>query len=272
MVMNPKLFRISTENIKYQQADALKRNRAKRHKSKVFFVEGVKPLNQLTQSRVEILAFLYSPETNHSDWANEILRNSRAEEHWELSLGLMSQLSDKEETSEIIALAKIPNQETLEIPASENMLVLVFDRPTSPGNFGTIIRSAVAMKVNGIIMTGHGVDLYDPKTIRASLGTQFALPILQYGSHTEVGQWCDKQQNAQCIGTSVKAKKIISDQDFSKPTVLILGNEAKGLSLGYRDLCDEIVKIETPGSGSSLNVSSAAAIALYEINRQRAAR
>ena len=83
----------------------------------------------------------------------------------------MEKLSDKEEDiSELIAVVSIPEDDLSRIKIKDNMLVVIFDRPSSHGNFGTLIRSCEALKVDGVIVTGHSIDIYDPKTIRASIG------------------------------------------------------------------------------------------------------
>jgi len=267
--MKSKIIKIFSENNKYQHAEVLKRNRVKRQKFREFLVEGVRQIDQLVKSDWKINAFLYSDLS--SDWAKKIIKNSKAEEHWELSRDLIRKLSDKEETSEIIAIVEMPEDDLSKIKVDSNLLVLVLDMPASPGNIGTIIRTSDALKVDGIIITGHAADLYDPRTIRASLGTIFSTKVIRLDSYKEVLSWSKslKLNNVQVIGTSVKTSKDISSIDFSKPTILLVGNETKGLSFNYKEMCDDIVKIKISGKASSLNVSCASAIVLYEVDRQR---
>jgi TrmH family RNA methyltransferase len=156
------------------------------------------------------------------------------------------------------------------------LLVVIFDRPASPGNLGTILRSCDALGADGLIITGHGVDLYDPETVSASVGSLFAVPALRVGSPRELEPWfalVRKQIGQfQLIGSSAKTDRLISEHDWRPPTVVVIGNETNGLSAYYKERCDAIVTIPQVGAASSLNVASAASILLYEIQRQRRAK
>ena len=90
--------------------------------------------------------------------------------------------SNKSEPSELLALVAMPADDLDRIPLSPDLLVVAFDRPASPGNLGSIIRSCDALGAHGVIMTGHSVDLYDPETISASVGSLFALPVVRLPS------------------------------------------------------------------------------------------
>ena len=152
---------------------------------------------------------------------------------------------------------------------------MVFDRPASPGNLGTIIRSCDALHVDGLVITGHAADLYDPETISATTGSFFALPVVRLPSRKELMPWFATIEQTigsfQIVGSSAKAEEEITTHDFTKPTILVIGNETWGLSAGYKELCDSIVRIPIYGSATSLNVACAASVMLYEIDRQRRA-
>lgn len=271
----PKLLRVSKENNAYQYAETLKRNRIKRQRCGEFFVEGVKPIEQAIKFGWDISSFYYTKQKPLSNWAKNILKNSRAEKHFDLSLDIHAKLSDKEDPSELMAIVKIPENDLSRINTNKDFLVIVFDRPSNPGNLGSVIRSCDAYKANGMIITGHGVDLYDPQTIRSSIGTLFSLPVISLSSHKELLSWIDKIKGKtgeiQIIGSSAKADKNIYQQDFTKPTLLIIGNETFGISKAYKELSNELVKIPIYGSASSLNVACATSIMLYEIYKQRKA-
>ena len=271
--MKPRLVKIYSENNDFQYAETLRRRREKRQRHKEFFVEGVRPINQALKYHWDIRAFLYSQEKALSDWAKNILRDSQAITHFELPLALLEKLSNKAEASELIALVTMPEDDLERIPLKQNMLIVLFDRPASQGNLGTIIRSCDALGVDGLIMTGHTVDLYDPETISATTGSFFALPTVRLPSHKELLPWLEtiraKIGPFSIVGSSEKAEQAISSHDFTQPTMLVVGNETWGMSAGYSELCDTIVKIPMVGSASSLNVACATSIILYEIDRQR---
>src|SRR4029079_3999527 len=86
------------------------------------------------------------------------------------------------------------------IPPGDDLLVVVFDRPSTPGNIGTLIRSADAFGATGVIVTGHAADPYDPRAVRASTGSLFALPVVRVPSHREVLAWIG-DAGVQVVGT-----------------------------------------------------------------------
>jgi len=271
--MKPRIVRIFSENNDFQYVETLRRNRVKRQRTHEFFVEGVRAINLALKHHWKVRAFLYSRERKLSDWAEDILHSSQAEIHYELPLPLLEKLSNKEETSELLAIVTMLDDNLARIQLHEQLLVVVFDRPASPGNLGSIIRSCDALRVDGLIITGHSVDVYDPETIRASTGSFFALPVVRLPSQKELRPWFDSIRERvgafQIVGSDERAEHPIDAHDFTQPTVLVVGNETWGMSASYKELCDEVVKIPIYGSASSLNVASATSIVLYEVDRQR---
>lgn len=270
--MAAKVLTITKENATFQVLNALKSNREKRN-HEGFLFEGVRNINNAITYRWNIKAFFYSSEKGLSDWAKDILKNSNAETHYDLSLELLNKLSNKEEASELLALGEIPKDDLKKIPEKENPLIVIFDRPSSPGNLGTIIRSCDALGVDGLVITGHAVDLYDPETISATTGSLFSLPVVRVQSQKELDEWIAslrvKHPTLQIVGTDENGSETIYEHDFKTPTVLLAGNEKWGLSAGYKEMADSMVNIPMQGSASSLNVAVATSIVLSEINRQR---
>ncbi|MDQ3327878.1 MAG: rRNA methyltransferase [Chloroflexota bacterium] len=274
--MSPQLVRIHAEDADFQYAETLRRNRTKRQRHREFFVEGVRPINLALEHGWEIRAFLYSRERPLSGWAEGVLSRARAHIHYELPLHLMAALSGKEATSELIALISMPPDDPSRIPIHEDLLVVVFDRPASPGNLGTVVRSCDALGAHGLIVTGHAVDVYAPEVVSASAGSLFTTPIIRLPSHHELLPWLDVIQTAigdfQVVGSSAKADTDLSDSDLTRPAVLVVGNETRGLSEAYRELCDVLVRIPMGGAATSLNVACATSIILYEVGAQRRAK
>ena len=268
-----KIVAIYSENADFQILETLQRNRNKRNKLQQFFVEGVRPVTQAMQNAWKIQALIYSPERRLSNWAENILQNAQAQVHYALPLSLMQKLSQKDESSELMAIVSMPEDRLERISEQEPLLLVVFDRPSSPGNLGTVIRTSDALGVQGMVITGHAVDLYDPETIRATTGSFFALPVVRQPSHQELLPWFDelrqRHNGLQIVGTSSKARLPIHEFDFTQPILLLIGNENHGLSEGYKALADAMVTIPMSGSASSLNAACAASILLYEITRQR---
>ena len=274
--MAPRIQKIYTENSTFQLIETLRRNREKRHRQNAFFVEGVRPINQALAHGWQIAAFAYAFDKPLSDWAQHILRDSTAETHYALPAALLAKLSLKNEPSELLAVVKMAADDLDRIPIRDQMLIVLFDRPASHGNLGSIIRSCDALRADGLVITGHAVDLYDPETISATTGSLFALPVVRQSGLGELRPWFDRIRLQlgvfQLVGTSEDASETIDQHDFRGPTLLALGNETWGLSSAYQHACDVLVKIPMSGSASSLNVANAASIMLYEIDRQRRTR
>jgi TrmH family RNA methyltransferase len=155
----------------------------------------------------------------------------------------------------------------------ENPVFILFDRPSKKGNLGTILRSADALFVDQIFFTGHAVDIYDHNVITTSMGSFFKLPFKFLNSNQEfedlISNLKSNYKDFQIIATSLQTNNLIEDCNFTKPTLLLVGNEAKGLSKFYIDKADKLVKIDMRENIDSLNVACATSICLYEINRQR---
>jgi TrmH family RNA methyltransferase len=269
----PRIIQVRSSNNDFQHAEVLRRNRQKRQHFREFFLEGVRPINLALEHSWDIEAWYYAPERGLSDWANGILKGSPARTHYELSAELLADLSGKSEPSELTAVVKMPEESLERIVVGPSLLAVVFDRPSSPGNLGTLIRSCDALDVNGLILTGHGADLYDPETISASRGSIFALPVIRLGGPNDVERWLDevggKLGELQIVAADEAGTIDVWRQNFGRPTILLLGNEKWGLSAAYKEMAGSLVRIPMRGAASSLNVGVAASVFLYEIARQR---
>ena len=153
------------------------------------------------------------------------------------------------------------------------MFAVVLDRPSVPGNIGTVVRSADAFGATAVVVTGHGADPYDPKSVRASTGSLFSLPTVRASGHREVLKWAESLRKAgtpvEILGTDEHGELDVYDCDLHGTKVVVVGNETRGLSAAWREACQHLVRIPIRGTASSLNASLAATIVLYEAARQR---
>jgi TrmH family RNA methyltransferase len=170
------------------------------------------------------------------------------------------------ETPEVVAVVALPPDSLDRIPRRPDMTVVVFDRPTSPGNIGTLVRSADAFGAAGVIVTGHAADPYDPRAVRASTGSLFTVPVVRCSSPTEVLAWAG---SLRVVGADEDGAVDVFEFDLTGPTLLLVGNETRGLSAAWREACDATVRIPMVGAASSLNAAEAATVLLYESVRQR---
>jgi TrmH family RNA methyltransferase len=184
-----------------------------------------------------------------------------------MSEKLYNDLSDKTDPSEMLVTAKIKHNNINDIPA-KNPFLIVFDRPGDRGNFGSIVRSANAFNADGIFIIGHGIDIYDSKVIRASLGSVFFTKIAAVESmevFLEYMKTQKKENNMEVIGTDSKGTVSATDYKIKRPVMVIVGNEAKGMSKNLKEICDKIIKIPINGNVNSLNVSCATSIIMWEV-------
>jgi TrmH family RNA methyltransferase len=257
-------LRITTRNARFQQWQALLDNRTKRTRSGQFVVQGVRPISLAVQHNWPIHALLHPLGRPLSDWARGLLDVSRAE-RVAMAPELLAELADKD--AELVAIVAQPPDRLDRIPVPPDFLGVVFDRPTSPGNVGTVIRSADAFGAAGVIIVGHGADPYDPKAVRASTGSLFAVPVVRVPSPGTVLDWL--VESVAVVGTDETGRLDVADHDLTGPTLLVVGNETTGMSAAWRDACDVVVRIPIGGAASSLNAATAASVVLYEAARQR---
>lgn len=267
------VLRISRPNARFQQWEALLRNRNKRQRAGEFLVQGVRPISLAVEHGWPVRALVYDTERPLSRWAAGLLERAGAE-RVAMAAELLRQLSGKEqEVPELVAVVALPTDELSRISVGPSFLGVVFDRPTGPGNIGTVVRSVDAFGGAGLIVTGHAADPYDPKAVRASTGSLLTVPVVRVRSHHEVLAWAQRERAAgrplTVVGTDEDGAVDIAEADLTGPTLVVIGNETSGLSAGWREACDTMARIPIGGTASSLNAASAASVALYEATRQR---
>ncbi len=265
--------RISRPDARFQQWEALLRNRSTRQRAGEFLVQGVRPISLALERGWPIRAVLYDPDRPRSRWAAQVLDQSDAE-RVALAPELLRRLGEKDrDEPELVAVVGMPDDRLSRIVVARSFLGTAFDRPSMPGNIGTVIRSLDAFGGSGLIVTGHSADPYDPTSVRASTGSVFAVPVVRAASHQPVTAWVEAQRAVgtplSVVGTEENGTHELAELDLTGPTLLVIGNERAGLSAGWREACDVIARIPIGGAASSLNAASAATVALYEATRQR---
>jgi TrmH family RNA methyltransferase len=263
-------LRISKENSTFQILQALKANRSKRKELGEIFVEGVAPIKNALLAGKTVKRIIYRDEERLSDWAGEVIRASRNAQLIALEKSLFEKISDRADPSELLMTVVDENVELTQVRLPKNPFVVVFDRPSNLGNIGSIIRSANAFGVDLIITTGHGVDPFDPIAIRASMGGIFFTKVCQAESMQTLMDWIGslrkQHEKLSVIGTDSGAEISLLDQPpILRPVVLLIGNEAKGLSVSLKILADKMIKIPMIGKVDSLNAACAASILMFEI-------
>lgn len=259
---------MASRNARFQQWEALLTNRTKRQRLGQFLVQGVRPISQALEHGWQVETLLHDGSAS-SRWARDLLTGDHGADQVLLSSELLRELSQKDEDAvEVIAVARMPEDDLGRIDVAASGLVVVLDRPVSPGNIGSLLRSCDALGAAGVVVTGHAADVYDPKAVRASRGSIFAVPAVRVGSPAEALTWL-REQGLEVVGTSEEADATLWEHDFGRPTALVVGNETMGMSSFWAASCDRTVSIPMVGSASSFNATVAASITMYEVLRQR---
>ena len=264
-----KIF-IRSENAEYQIIRSLKQNRVKRRKYGEIFIEGIESIKQAINAEIKFTRIITCNLNQLSDWADNLIKSNNNTKVIEMTAALYKNLCDREDPSEIVVTAKVNHLNLQDIELPQKPFILIFDRPSDCGNFGSIVRSANSFKVDALFVAGHAIDIYDPKVIRSSLGSIFHSKIINIPSMDELKKWIDtqKQMKKMVIAGSDSTGCIsLQNHKLEKPIALILGNEAKGMSLSLKSMCDYIVSIPISGEVNSLNVACAGSILLWEIYR-----
>jgi len=268
-----KAEKVFSKNATYQKFEVLKANRNKRHRYQEFIIEGVRNINQAMENGWRISSYIYSSQSKLSKWAEGLLQNTPTYINYALADGLMEALSDKTEPSELLAIVEM--QPPVLSQLSKKPIFALVDRPSNKGNLGTLLRSCDALGVERLIITGHSVDIYDPEVIGASMGSFFKVPFLRLLDNQEIdGYIADLRKGypgLKVIGTDEGGHQTIDELDLTSPLLIMMGNEKDGLNRHLLASCDIIAEIPMSKSrtASSLNVSCAATVVFYEINRQR---
>ncbi len=188
---------------------------------------------------------------------------------FELTLPVMTKVAYRDRPQGLLVVAAQPVRELdgLELPPDEPALFMVLEAVEKPGNLGAVQRIADGAGAHAIIMCGGGVDPWNPNVLRSSRGACFAVPTVQAGTTALLG-WL-RGRGVATVAATPAAATCYTGFDLTGPTAILLGTEHDGLSPRLLDAADAAVAIPMLGCGDSLNVSTSAAILLYEALRQR---
>lgn len=254
---------------RFQVLTSLLTSRSQRHRRRLFLVHGVRAADQALSVGWPLQAVACSGRSRVSRWAQELLERVDVEVVYELAPDLMAELSDKEEPSELLLVARIPERRLSDLKGrgfSAPPVIGCLDRIQSPGNLGSIIRSADAFGVAGLVLIGHSADPYDPRAVRASTGSLFSVPVVAAANVEEAKAGLSELwPGTRWLGADESGRPI--DGQIAPPAVLVMGSEGRGLSRAVREACDELVAIPMTGTVSSLNVAVAAGILFNESRR-----
>ena len=256
-------FVSSTSNPLIKQARALRQKKA-RDESGMFLVEGILHVGEAAEAGWDIDTLLYCSERLKSEFAlqliNKLIKNGV--QSVQVSESAFESFAEKENPQGIAALVKQKNRTLKDIPPVEFMVATI--SPQDPGNVGSILRTIDAVGADGLILLDGGVDPYHPSVVRASMGALFWKPFFT-GSFSQFVEWSIAER-VRIIGTSAHASVDYHQVKLdSRPTVLLMGSEQKGLLPGQMDLCSDMISLPMNGRATSLNLAVATGIFLYSL-------
>jgi TrmH family RNA methyltransferase len=277
---------IHTENSEFQIVQALKLSRTKRAALGEVFIEGTESVKMAVKAGLEITRIVVAaskfrfpssavrdsaPRMGLSQWARDLIRTSPGARVLELADNLYNKLCERQEPPELLVTARRRPLELADLKLGANPFILLFDRPGDMGNLGSVIRSFNSFGGDALFILGHGVDPWDPKVIRASLGSIFFTPVLLLRSGGELDGFISQQNKLNTLrvwGTDSGGEVPLSQAPLERPLLLVIGNEARGMSVALKQICDGIISIPLVGNVNSLNAACAASICMWELYRR----
>lgn len=254
----------SKTNTQVKNIEALIKKSKERRKQNKFIVEGSKMVQEAPASWI---SKIYVSETYAKQ--NEKWIQSLKDTPWEvLSDAVFGAVSDTQTPQGILAIVDIPSYELDTLLQKENPLLLVIDSIQDPGNLGTMMRTAEGAGVTGVIMNRTTVDLFNPKTVRSTMGSIYRMPFVIV-EELEQAIETMKQRGVAVYAAHLKGTQMYDAYDYTKASAFMIGNEGNGLSDSVAACADVYIRIPMEGQVESLNAAISAALLTYEANRQR---
>lgn len=239
-----------------------------------YFVEGVRLVEEAFGSGQAVRQIVYSPRLENTPRGTALLSLARrdypAAGWFYVSDSVLDSLSDTRTHQGILTVLERREHRWEDLQKREGLLLLLWELQ-DPGNLGTIFRVTEAGKGAGLVLTRGTIDPFNPKVVRASMGSLFRLPFLVDQDSSEALQTL-RSLGYQVFSTSVKAGTSLWEADFSRPTAVLLGQEGAGLPAELVEGADGILTIPMNPAVNSLNVALSAGLVVYEAYRQNTFR
>lgn len=233
-----------------------------RKEQECFVAEGVRLCMDAVLSKAKILYFLYTPQASQKNPEPIKKISDVSEKSYMISEDVYEKITDTKTPQGFLCVIKMDKDGRTDIiEAGKKYLGL--EKIQDPSNMGTVLRTAEALGIDGVIMSSDCCDIYSPKVIRGSMGAVFRLPFMISDDITKTIIECRKKDIV-CYASTPKNAENIKNTDFSKGGIIFIGNEGNGLSEQVLSSCDKKIMISMKGRAESLNASAAAAILLYE--------
>jgi TrmH family RNA methyltransferase len=260
----------STANPRIRNIIKLGTNSRERRLQNIFIIEGYREISRALVSGIIIKELYVCTDLDKKGWSEELKKLSGGITIFEVGLAAFNRIAYREGSDGLIAVA-LPRKLGLEdLKLSPNPLILIVESVEKPGNLGAIMRTADAAGIDAVIICDPLADIYNPNTIRSGVGCVFTKQIVSTTTK-EAFVWL-KMNKITIYAAALSESALLYHQiDFCKPTAIVMGTEATGLSGEWLENSDAQIIIPMKGIADSLNVSTSAAILVFEAIRQREA-
>lgn len=235
-----------------------------RKKTGTFLIEGIREIELAIKGGYVLETVLFCIDLIPKNFNIDSLISK---EKIEISKEVYQKLAYRDTTEGILAVAKAKSFSLNDLNLPENPLILVAESPEKPGNIGAMLRTADAANLDAVIIANPKSDMFNPNIVRSSVGCLFTNQIA-VGSTLEIISFL-KEKKINFYAATLQNSKHYYEQDYKKPTALVVGTEATGLSEEWRNEATKNIIIPMQGEIDSMNVSVAAAILIFEAKRQR---
>jgi RNA methyltransferase, TrmH family len=256
----------STHNRRIVKAVRLKK-RALREKDRAFLVEGAQGVLEALAAQTVSEVFVTAPAEERRHEVTEAAAGAGVPLH-EVSDDVMAHLTSTVTPQGVVAVSSFVDVALDDLPEAARFLPVLME-VRDPGNAGTILRSADAAGAPGVVFTRSSVDVYNPKTVRASAGSLFHVPVVRQADPealvTEL-----RGRGWTVLAASAGGDRSVYETELTEPTAVLFGNEARGLSEAALALADATIRVPIAGRAESLNLAAAATLVIFEWARQAA--
>lgn len=246
----------------------LKDKSRERKKKGVFVLEGKRELELAQKGNYQIQTILFYEDITAAAELQSVYNNLSTIELISITKEVYQKIAYRQSTEGVLAIAtsKSHNLEDLHFD-TPNPLILVAEAPEKPGNMGALLRTTDAANLDAVIIANPKSDLYNPNSIRSSVGCIFTTQIAT--ATTEEAITFLKEKNANIFCAALTASKTYTTVNYSNTTAIVVGTEATGLSSAWLQNSSQNIIIPMLGEIDSMNVSVSAAIIIFEALRQR---
>lgn len=253
----------STSNPQVKRLLQLQKKSKARNEEKVFLVEGLRMFSEVPKERVEKV---YISESLYN--RKKLVQDLRDFDVEILSDSVFSRVSDTKTPQGILCVVRQKTYDLEKIFKIKNPHFIILDNLQDPGNLGTIVRTAEGAGVDAVFLSKESVDIYNPKTIRSTMGSIYRMPVIYVEDLLKLLKTL-KNQGILSYAAHLEGDRSYDLENYQTGTAILIGNEGNGLREEVANAADIRVKIPMQGQVESLNAAVAATVFMFEVARQR---